>query len=388
MRMHTAELTADRFIADVTRRFGAEPSRVGRAPGRVNLIGDHVDYCGGVVLPMAIPQCCFCAVLDDQHTGAEAVISSAAFDEEIRFDTRRPLEPGGSARIGSWGSYILGVAAGLAQHADLSRLAGCRIHVESDVPLGGGLSSSAALEVSVGTALAAHLGADVRGMDMALLCQTAEHRFAGMPCGIMDQAVSVMAEEGAALKLDCATGNTMAVLIPAEARFLVFYGGVSHALADGAYEKRRAKCEASAAALGVEHLAHADESSVKKLDKGLRPCARHVITETARVHVACKALDAGDLAEFGRQMSASHASLRDDFLVSCEEVDALVEAVESAEGCLGARMTGGGFGGCVVALVTPGSKNEVVAASEAARGKCPDLSLVEVSPSAGAKLIR
>jgi len=388
MQTHAAEPTAERFIADVAQRFGADPVRVARAPGRVNLIGDHVDYCGGVVLPMAIPQRCFCAVLEDQHAGAEAIVSSAAFDEEIRFDTRRPLEPGGIAPIGSWGSYILGIAAGLAEHADLSRLAGCRIHVESNVPLGGGLSSSAALEVSVGTALAAYLGAEIRGMDMALLCQTAEHRFAGMPCGIMDQAVSAMAEEGAALKLDCATGNTMVVPMPTEARFLVFHSGVSHALADGAYEKRRAKCEASAEALGAEHLAHADESSVKKLDKELRPYARHVITETARVHAACKALDAGDLLEFGRQMSASHASLRDDFLVSCEEVDALVEAVESAEGCLGARMTGGGFGGCVVALVTPGSEDEVVAASEAARAKCPNLSLVEVYPAAGAKLIR
>ncbi|MEM9064057.1 MAG: galactokinase [Planctomycetota bacterium] len=386
MMTHEASLTADRFVASIRERFGSDPIVVGRAPGRVNLIGDHVDYCGGVVLPMAIPQACFCGVVGDDSLGDRLAISTAAFESEVILDTKAPLEPGTGGEIGSWASYPIGVIAGLGELSDLSKLAGQRVHLESEVPLGGGLSSSASLEVSTATAVAHFLGIDLHGLQLAKLCQRAEHRFAGMPCGLMDQAVSVLGAEGHAIRLDCADDEVVRVPIPSEASFLVFHSGVSHALADGEYGKRRAACERSTALLGVDHLARADASAIDGLPEDLKPFARHVITETSRVNDACTALKQGELDRFGTAMSESHASLRDDFRVSCVEVDRLCQVLSEASGCLGARMTGGGFGGCVVALAMPGSEASLVEAAEGARDACPDMSLVQVRPSAGASI--
>lgn len=379
---------AETFLADVTERVGTPPLASARAPGRVNLIGEHTDYCGGIVMPIAIPQSCYAAIAPDPAAGELVTLTTTFTDETVTVDPSAQIAPGHAAPVGSWASYIIGVMRGFQDRTSLAPLAGTRVHVHSDVPLGAGLSSSAALEVATAFALQSLLGTQLAPIDIAKLCQRAEHDFAGVPCGLMDQAASAMCRPGQALMLDCASDRVQWAPVMPDASLVVVHSGVSHSLAAGAYAERRAACESAAAAIGCDHLAHASIDSLATLPDHEVPFARHVITEQQRVLAAQAALHAGDADAFGRLMSASHASLRDDYKVSCEEVDALVDAMSAVEGCFGARMTGGGFGGCVIALAEDeAAAGEVRSAADGCKDQCPNMRHIPVEASAGAEVI-
>jgi galactokinase len=257
----------------------------------------------------------------------------------------------GGVERGSWSSYILGV---IAQFQRAHQVRNLDIAVASSVPLGAGLSSSASVEVAVATLLEEANGRKLDPLAKALLCQSAEHEFAGVPCGIMDQLVSVMGRAGHAALIDCRSRSVRQVAVPADVAILVVNSGVRHSLGAGEYAARRATCAAAAGKLGLRSLR---EAKLHLLDRGLseaeRRCARHVVSENLRVQAAVRALLEGDARWAGRVMAESHQSLRDDFGVSCVELDTLVHLSLTTTGVYGARMTGGGFGGCIVALVDP-----------------------------------
>jgi galactokinase len=333
--------------------FGVGPTRAASAPGRVNLIGEHTDYNDGLVLPMALEQRT-AVVLGAAEDGLWRFVSE---QEPARAESMTASEMMDPARRG-WTAYVRGVVAGFA--ASGHGAAPMRVAVASDVPLGGGLSSSAALEVAAATALEGALGVGLGAWEKVLLCQRAEHAFAGTPCGIMDQASAVLARAGHALLLDCRSRETTAVPLGGGATaVLVMNSMVRHDLAGGEYARRKADCEAAVGALrgagfgAVRALRDATPAMLGRLPPGSRLFrrARHVVSEIARTRAAAAALAEGDAAALGTLMDASHASLRDDYEVSCPELDVLVEAVRGRPGVHGARMTGGGFGGCVVALV-------------------------------------
>jgi galactokinase len=374
------------LIDDISARFGS-PAAAARAPGRVNLIGDHVDYCGGLVMPFAIDRDCVAAIYPGAAGDDAVALISLSDSVEHSIAWLAAFEEGRGAPTGSWQSYVLGVIAGLGEIGAVDRLRGCRVAVATDVPLGSGLSSSAALEVSVAVAAASWCGIEIGGLELAKLCQRAEHRFAGVPCGLMDQAISVLGRRGMLLTLDCATESVQHVPVPTECELIVINSGVSHALADGEYGERRAACERAAEAIGIEHLAHADAERIRSVPADVLPHARHVVSETERVRELAHALDAADLDACGRLMRESHVSLRDDFRVSCDEIDLIVETLSRVDGVYGARMTGGGFGGCVVCLAKPGSEAGVRAAADRCRGLCPEIAVLRVSASDGASLL-
>ena len=383
----SAELVTLSPLDQISSGRDAPPVAVGRAPGRVNIIGDHVDYCGGLVMPMALPHACYAAALRGDVPDGVCRLSSTAQDGFLDFPTGAPIEPGVHCEIGTWASYMLGSIAELQDTCDLSKLSGHEIRIHSEVPLGAGLSSSASLEVSVAITAAAVMGVEIGGLDLARRCQRAEHRFAGMPCGLMDQAASVLGEDGHAVLLDCASETPSMIRVPQKASFVIIDSGVTHELADGAYAKRRAACEEARDLLGVRHLAAADPGSLGSLQEELLPFARHVVGETDRVRRAADAFQRGQLGEVGRLMLESHESLRDDFRVSCPEIDAIVDRLRAVECVLGVRMTGGGFGGSVVALVGSGDEAAVIAAAEGCRDVAPRLATMAVRPSEGAKLL-
>lgn len=303
------------------------PDACASASGRVNLIGDHVDYAGGMVLPMAIAA---------RTAVAAARAGADDFYSECEADSR-------------WKRYAEGVLAQLREQGiDVPTAV---YAVASDVPLGAGLSSSAALEVAFARCALALATRELSHREIALLCQRAEHVYAKVPCGIMDQWCVTHAREGEAIALDCATLTHTAVQLPNQLRIELIDSHVRHTLGDGAYAARRADVENAAAMLGVEHLALLPRQrwcEIEHLPNPIAKRARHVVTENARVHEACRALRDHDLARLGMLLNESHASLRDDFEVSRTEVDALV-AQARANGALGARMTGAGFGGYVIA---------------------------------------
>lgn len=326
------------------RAVGRAPSAVASASGRVNLIGDHIDYAGGAVLPMAIAA----------HT-AVAIGPSASGEDNFA------SEWSGDSR---WSRYAQGVLLELRARLPESRaLAMPRtVAVASDIPVGAGLSSSAALEVAVARAALADAAIELPPREIALLCQRAEHLHAGVPCGIMDQWCVAHARPGEAILLDCASLDSRPVALPAELAISLVDSGVRHALRDGGYAARRADVEEAAKQLRVAHLAQLPRARWPEIDalpERLARRARHVVREHARVGEAVAALGRGDLARFGELLSESHASLRDDFDVSTPELDAIVaEALRG--GALGARMTGGGFGGMAIVArrgpATPGSR--------------------------------
>ena len=345
--MNLTELKAA-FVA----AFGREPGGAVQAPGRVNLIGEHTDYNDGFVLPIAIERrtVALYAARDDTRL---AFMSCQAPDEPAEIDLSGEIAPGEPA----WANYPKGVAAGL-RDAKL-KLRGCDILLDSDVPIGGGLSSSASLEVATAEALLAVAGKrkKLTDRDLALLCQRAEHEFANSPCGIMDQSIAVMGRAGRALLLDCRSGETRQVRFDDPSRvLLVADTQVSHSIGGGEYAERRAQCEAAAAKLGVASLRDATERQLAEAHRAdvlggtelMR--ARHVVGEIARTLQAVEAMERGDWLTFGELMYASHESLRDDYEVSCAELDAIVATAEGCEGVHGARMTGGGFGGCAILL--------------------------------------
>jgi galactokinase len=361
-----------------TAAHGRAPDGVFSAPGRVNLIGEHTDHNEGHVLPFAI----------DRRTWV------AAGRRADRTVTIRSSDPGTepvTAAVGTlhettgWAAYPLGTVWALEQ-AGLEPT-GWDLVVHGEVPLGAGLSSSAALESAVALAVADLGGAGIDRFALAAAGRRAENEVVGAPVGIMDQAASLLCREDSALLLDCrsmATEDVALGLEEAGLGILVVDSRVRHDLADGGYADRRAACVAAAEALGVPALRDADLAGVEGLaDDVLRRRARHVVTEEARVLEVVELLRAGRVRDVGPVLSASHASLRDDFAVSVPEVDALVGAAEGA-GALGARIVGGGFGGSVLALAPRAVLDDVAAAcGTAALG--PEPTIREVAPAPGAR---
>jgi galactokinase len=356
---------ASRARARFAAAFGRPPRWLAAAPGRVNLIGEHTDYNDGFVLPLAIDR--YVVLAADRPPRAAAAGAPAAPSmclHSAALEASATIAADGSSRAPAppWTRYVQGVVAGLHR---LGIEAGpLDILIDASLPLGGGLSSSAALEVATATLIEAGTGRSLDPLEKARLCQKAEQEAAGVPCGIMDQYSSIFGRAGAALLLDCRSLESEAVPLDDRAvALLVINSRVKHALADGAYAERRAQCEAAAAALGVPALRDATRDRLEHARNALEPVlyrrARHVITENDRTTRAAAAIRAGDWSAAGRLMAASHESLRDDYEVSCPELDWLVDRASSAPGVLGARMTGGGFGGCIVCLVHPGAVDDV-----------------------------
>ncbi len=312
--------------------------RVAFAPGRVNLIGDHTDYMGGLVLPMAVQMG---TTIDVEVGGDRIELRSEQVDGAL--DLALPVDDAASTTP-AWGRYVAGVAA------ELGRTEGVRGVVRSDLPLGSGLSSSASLEVA--TALA--LGDTGTPLEVAQRCQRAEQRATGVPCGIMDQLAVAAGRAGHAMLIDCATLEVDHVVVPEGAWVWVVHSGQERTLDGSEYARRRAECEAAAAIVGALPTA-APERIEALVDPVLRARARHVRSECARVRSFVEALARDELARAGELMIASHRSLRDDFEVSTDHLDAVVESLVSTPGVHGARLTGAGFGGCVVALTEPGT---------------------------------
>ena len=318
-----------------------------RAPGRINLIGEHVDYQGGVVMPAAINR--YIKAVAQANGRSELRLSSSQGHEDLVVPLEHRMPFSGD---NSWANYAFGV---VAKYRDAGYpVGGFDVRFESNLPLGAGLSSSAALETATALVIEALLGLDLPQTERALLCQSAEHEWAGVPCGIMDQLAVNAGVAGHALKIDCSTLEIASAPLPANLSAVVVDSKVKHALADGEYAKRRADCEAATAFFGVEFLRDVTigelESAQVQLGERVYRRARHVITEMARVRDFAAALEACDTAAAGLLMAASHSSLRDDYEVSCQELDTLVD-IAWGLGAIGARMMGGGFGGSTVNLV-------------------------------------
>jgi len=330
-----------------TRIFHREPDVVVSAPGRVNLIGEHTDYNGGYVLPMAIPQRTWVAISHaaDHH----ARVSSRNLGGGDRI---REFSVGGEVVTRSWIDYVQGVTQAMARDGHAVR--GFDLAIVSDVPLGSGLSSSAALEVAVLRGLRDLFRLELDDVRLAQLGQIAENDFVGAPVGLMDQMAASLADDRTALFLDTRTLQYEQVPLPGGGGLVVINSGVAHNHASGDYRTRRAECERAAAALGVPQLRDlgpADLPRVAALPEPLDRRARHVVTEDERVLESVAAMKAGDLRRLGELFAASHASQRDDFEVSVREIDLLVDLASAEPGVFGARLTGGGFGGSIVALV-------------------------------------
>ena len=336
----------ERVVAEFRRRFRDNPAFCSRAPGRVNLIGDHTDYNEGFVLPMAIDREVWFAVR--ARPDRRVMVHSLDFDEDATF----ALDDGGPHDRG-WVEYLRGMAWALDQGS--GHIQGWEGVAAGDVPVGAGLSSSAALELAAARAFAVVSGLPWEPVPMARLAQRAENEWVGVNCGIMDQLISAAGEAGHALLIDCRTLDTRLVHIPEAAAIVVLDTGTRRGLVESAYNERRAQCEHAARWFGVPALRDVTVGELEARDAGLdavtRKRARHVVTENARTVAAADRLEQNDLAGVGALMNESHVSLRDDFEVSRPELDAMVELAQQHEACFGARMTGAGFGGCAVALV-------------------------------------
>ncbi len=367
--------------------FGAEPALY-RAPGRVNIIGEHTDYNDGFVMPMNTAVFTWVAASPRQDRTIRA--HSVLFDETFEFRLGG-IEAGGAP---AWAEYLKGVAYVLQDSG--FDLCGADLVIEGEIPLGGGLSSSASLESAIAVALLGCAGQEAEPMEIALMCQRAEHEFAGTPCGIMDQAVICCCPEGHAIKLDCRSLDIEAIRLPEELCLLVVDSGVKHQLSDGGYKQRREECDFAIALLssmepGVSSYRDLTPAMVEnyQAELGELPLrrARHVVSETARVLKAEEAIARQDLEVLGEILSASHSSLRDDFMVSCRELDFLVQTANETPGVYGARMVGGGFGGCAIILVDPScledARAHIVRAYEEFSGREPWHHVVQSAPAAG-----
>lgn len=382
---------ADQATSWFEELHGRAPSGVFAAPGRVNLIGEHVDYNGGLCLPMALPHATYAAVGCRED---DTVTVSSRQQRDRPFTGR--LDDLGPGAVSGWAAYAAGVLWALRE--DGWALPGMDIVVESRVPLGAGLSSSAAIECSVALGAVLLAGAELDDEVRSRLvraCMRAESEVAGAPTGGMDQTVALFAAAEAALLLDCRDWSTRQVhWDPASAglTLLVVDTRASHSLSDGGYESRRADCETAAARLGVDLLRDVEdqEAALGALtDDRIRRRVRHVFTEIDRVVRAVELLETGDFDGLGRTMAASHASLRDDYEVSVPELDTVVDTA-LGHGALGARMTGGGFGGSAIALVPTAAVRDVGRAIEAAYDDqgWPAPGFLTAQPSAGARRLR
>ena len=344
------------LATDLARQFqriyGRAPRWFVAAPGRVNVIGEHTDYNDGFVLPMAIERYCVMAA-DLSRTSQNISVHDEQVGEKVVIDISKPVEKGNP----KWSNYIRGVIAGFQQRG--VKIPALDVVMLSTVPLGGGLSSSAALEVCTATLLETATGKKMDPIEKALLCQKAEHEFAGVPCGIMDQFISVMGKANHLLLLDCRSRETQLVPVnDASVELLIANTNVKHELGSGEYAVRRAQCEEAAKILGVASLRDATaellEQKKNQMSDVVFRRARHVIGENERTVNAAEGVRNSNWLTVGQLMYASHRSLRDDYEVSCKELDAVVEIAEGIGeqgGVYGCRMTGGGFGGCAVALV-------------------------------------
>jgi galactokinase len=335
-------------------RFGAEPA-VFAAPGRVNLIGEHTDYAEGFVMPAAIDFATLAGI--SARADGKVAIRAENYGEERLYEAGALPE----TRSGDWSDYPVGVLK--MQEEDGHRIPGLSLTLWGDVPLGSGLSSSAAIEVATAMAVAHLAGAKYTGPEMARLCQRAENQFVGSACGIMDQFVSVNAREGHALLLDCRDLSYRLAPIPPDVSLVIANTMVKHAVTGGEYTSRRAEVEEAAAAIArhrpeVKFLRDATMEDLERwggeMSENARKRARHVITENQRTVAAADALIRKDLRELGRLMAEAHWSYSRDFEASCYEADAMVELAQDLPGLIGARLTGGGFGGCTVNLVETG----------------------------------
>ncbi len=331
-------------------RFGRAPT-VSRAPGRVNLIGEHTDYNDGFVMPAALEFATLTAA--SPRPDRRLAVYSMIMDETREFDLDAP-----PAASGDWSDYVIGVAL-MLERSGLT-LSGADLVVWSDVPIGAGLSSSAALEVSVAHALLTQSDLRFDPIKIALICQRAENDFVGMRCGVMDQYIACCGVAGHALLIDCRSLTSRHVAIAPNLRLLIANSGVRHQHAGGEYNLRREACEEGVRLLSrylgpIQALRDVTpeqlEAKRRKLpDLVYRRC-RHIVTENARVLEAERALQAGDFVACGRAMNASHVSMQKDFEITCPEVDMLVGLAQTVKGVYGSRMTGGGFGGCTVSLL-------------------------------------
>jgi galactokinase len=374
-------------IPDLVARFQAlfgSPSICYRAPGRVNLIGEHTDYNGGFVLPASIGFSCW--VAESPREDDKLLIHSENFNETIE----ARLDGNHLHRSRKWGDYPLGIAWVLQKSG--YRLRGANIYVRGEIPLGAGLSSSAAIEVAVACALMERAGYEIDRTKIASLCQRAENEFVGARCGIMDQFVCCYGRAAHVLLLDCRSLEHKQVPFPHEVRLVVCNTMVKHEHGDGEYNLRRQECEEAVQKLsnalpGIQALRDVTLQDIER-HRGLltdviyRRC-RHVITENERVPRAAGALADGDIGLLGELMAASHRSLRDDYQVSCPELDLMVDLAAKQTGIYGSRMTGGGFGGCTVNLVSrasaPEFKRRIAAEYHAATGRHPDIFICDTS---------
>ncbi|HKW68698.1 MAG TPA: galactokinase [Terriglobales bacterium] len=342
-------------LADSFRQLFGQSPRLFRAPGRINLIGEHTDYNDGFVMPAAIELSCWVAIAGREDRRLAIRSQNLQETAEVDLDQSQPQ------RRKRWSDYVQGVAVELERSG--RRLRGANLLIHSEVPIGSGLSSSAAMEVASALAFLANSGAELDRLELARLCQRAENEFVGARCGVMDQFTACFGQAKHALLLDCRSLEYRALPLPAGVELVICDSGVRHEVAAGEYNTRRAQCEAGVRVLArhqpaVRALRDATLDDLKRNRSELgdvvyRRC-RHVVTENARVLKAAEALEQHDLREFGRLMGESHRSMRDDFEISCAELDLLVELAGKQKGVYGARMTGGGFGGCTINLVEAG----------------------------------
>jgi galactokinase len=381
--------SAGSFAEEFSREFHSRPT-IFRAPGRVNLIGEHTDYNDGFVLPSAIGFYTHVAV--SPRSDGTLVLRSLDFPDAFEFDIRNLPR----AKLGAWCDYVLGVAVELEQQG--RKVPPVSLLVRGEIPVGAGLSSSAALEVASALAFLSLMGGEMPLPSVAKLCQKAENEFVGARVGIMDQFVSCMGRKANAVLLDCRSLEFELVPIPDEVKLVISNTMVKHELSGGEYNQRRAQCEEGVHLLskwypGIRALRDVSVEQLEAHKASLPPLVYkrclHVVLENQRVNQAARLFRSGDLPSVGRLMKDSHASLRDLFEVSCVELDVMVEAAEGLPGYIGGRMTGGGFGGCTVNLVeSPQARSfaEVIAARyRKATGILPDIHICSAADGAAAE---
>ena len=381
--------SASRLAEEFSREFHSRPT-IFRAPGRVNLIGEHTDYNDGFVLPSAIGFSTHVAV--SPRSDRKFVLRSLDFPDAFEFDIRN-LPP---AKLGAWCDYVLGVALELAQQG--RKVPPVSLLVRGEIPVGAGLSSSAALEVATALAFLSLMGGEMPLQSVAKLCQKAENEFVGARVGIMDQFVSCMGRKGNAVLLDCRSLEFELVPIPEQVKLVISNTMVKHELSGGEYNQRRAQCEEGVHLLsksypGIRALRDVSLEQLEAQKASLPPVVYkrclHVVVENQRVTQAARCFRSGDLPSVGRLMKDSHASLRDLYEVSCVELDAMVEAAEGLPGYFGGRMTGGGFGGCTVNLVesphAPSFAEAIAARYRKATGISPDIYVCSAADGADAE---
>jgi galactokinase len=351
-------MTTPAELSEAFQKFFGDRPSIYRAPGRVNLIGEHTDYNEGFIMPSAIEFSTYIAIA--ARNDRRIVVRSENFSETVGLSLDEPPERG----RGHWSDYPFGVAIQLEQAGQ--RLRGANLLVRGEVPIGSGLSSSAAIEVATGFALLDVSGASIDRLSLARLCQRAENEFVGTRCGLMDQFISCFGAADHALMLDCRLLDYKLLALPTHVKLVICNTMVKHDLAASEYNARRAECEEGVRLLAkkIPHVRSLRDVAIEDLEQfggdlpdAIRRRCRHVVSENARVIAAAAGLELKDLRTFGQLMGESHRSLRDDFEVSCEELDLMVGIANKADGIYGARMTGGGFGGCTVNLVQADSVN-------------------------------